>query len=444
MQTLVVFCLIALSMLAAIAPTASAQHAVERFTLDNGLRVTLWPTPAPPATSGPPLVCVALLFDIGERHDPPGRSGMAHLIEHLLVTAGTAEHPPTTVEELGARYNNQFNAQTGEDYTLVASVARADLLDEELRLYAARLRSLRATTQDLARELPRVDEELRNMRGGIPFLGLLNETKHAVLPLQPGARKGGVIEQLRDIQPDEIHARLADLYTGANARLVVVGAFDAKAVREAVTELFGPVAAGGRIGEPAPRDDATRETVRMRGSRESLAPSVCLAFPMPSPQDPRYPAALVIAARLMERFPPELRDGRWAPPPAQWTPLDQPEVMFLLLPIGTGEEPDAAIARADSIVRAIALRSMTKADATRAKNSYGLMLRMTAHAPALAAMNPYFAAIALGRAEQLGVPSATLGAKVDRVDDDALRACYEGVFAPSARGAGLWTAPPPP
>lgn len=444
MQTLAAFCLITLGVLATIAPAGPARHAVERFTLDNGLRVTLWPTPAPPASDGPPLACVALLFDIGERHDPPGRSGMAHLVEHLLVTAGTAEDAPTTVEELGARYNNQFNAQTGEDYTLVASVVRADRLDEELRLYAARIRSLRITPEDLARELPRLDAELRNMSGGIPFLGLLNRTKHSILPLQPGARKGGVIDQLRDIQPDEIRARLADVYAGANARLVVVGAFDAETIRAAVRQRFEPPGAGRRIGEPAQRDDASREVVRMRGDRDALAPSVCLAFPMPSPADPNYPAALVIAARLVERFPAEQRDGRWSPPPAQWAPLDQPEVMHLLLPIGTGEDTESAVARADSIVRAVALRPMAAADATRAKNTYGLALRMTAHPPALAARNPYFAAIALARSEQLGVPHAALPGALDRVDDDALRACYDAVFAPRARGVGVWSVAAPP
>lgn len=427
-----------LILLATLSPRAVAQHSLEHFTLDNGLRATLWPT------TGGSVACVLVLHDIGERHDPPGRSGLAHLLEHVLVTAATSERGATTAEALAARYNNQFNAQTGEDSTLIAGVVNAAELDEELRLAASRMRSLRVTREDLERELPRVEAEVGNMWGGIPFLGLMNRVKHAALPLQVGARKGGVIEQLRDVTPEELQQRHDALYLAANTRLVVVGAFDGQAVRARIKELFADIPSGLAPGPPAARAEPIREVVRMSGQRDSLAPSVCFAFPMPSPTDDHYPAALVIAARLLERFRHEMRDGRWTPPPAQWAPLDQPEVMFLFVPMGAGEEPNPSIARLDSIVRTIATRPMSRADATRAMNNFGLMLRATPISQAMAAGNPYFAAITIGRAEQLGTPGPALAQRVSLVDDDALAACYEAVFAPGVRGAGVWTVAPPP
>lgn len=423
-----------------IAGAATAQPGLDRFTLDNGLRVTLWPT------TGGSVACVLVLHDVGERHDPPGLSGMAHLLEHVLVTAATSERESTTYEALAARYNNQFNAQTGEDYTLIAGVVNAGELDEELRLAASRMRSLRITPEDLAREIPRVEHELRNMWGEIPFLGLMNRVKHETLPLQDGARKGGVIEQLRDLTPEELQRRHASHYGAAGARLVVVGAFDGPSTRARIETLFGdaPSGATDAAGPPAARAEPARTLVRMSGQRDALAPSVCFAFPMPAPTDDHYPAALVIASRLLERFRHEMRDERWAPPQAQWTPLDQPEVMFLLVPMGTGEEPELAIARLDSIVRTIAMRPMSRADASRATTNFGLMLRATPLTPAMAAGNPYFAAVAIGRAEQMGTPGPGLAQLLSRVDDDALAACYEAVFAPGVRGAGLWTVTPPP
>src|SRR5262245_30057359 len=62
------------------------------FRLDTGLRVDLY------ATSRGEKAALALLFDVGADHDPPGRSGMAHLVEHLLVTSGRAGKPGRTID----------------------------------------------------------------------------------------------------------------------------------------------------------------------------------------------------------------------------------------------------------------------------------------------------------------------------------------------------------
>src|SRR5262245_41015194 len=64
------------------------------FRLDNGLRVDLY------ATSRGDNAAYALLFDVGADHDPAGRSGMAHLVEHLFSTAGRGGKPARTVEQL--------------------------------------------------------------------------------------------------------------------------------------------------------------------------------------------------------------------------------------------------------------------------------------------------------------------------------------------------------
>jgi zinc protease len=82
------------------------------FRLDNGLHVELL------ATSRGDKAALALLFDVGADHDPSGRSGMAHLVEHLFSTAGAAGKPARTIDQLAAQYGRDFHASTAADHTV--------------------------------------------------------------------------------------------------------------------------------------------------------------------------------------------------------------------------------------------------------------------------------------------------------------------------------------
>jgi zinc protease len=419
--------LLILSVLLLICAPGRAQEGVERFRLDNGVRVTLWPVPSAQT------VAVITLFDIGERNDPIGGSGTAHFLEHLLCTAATPESEATTYEEIAARYQGQFNAQTGEDYTLIAFVTAEDRVDGDLRVAVGRLRDLRITQADLDREVPRVELELRNMHDAISILGLLNAAKQAALPMHQDARKGGVIEQVAVQSIDNLKSRLARYYGGANTHLVLVGGFDLDTVRTQIKELFAELPEGEPPPAPAPRLARAQKPILLERDQNDEPGTVCLAFPMPAPSDDRYPAAVLIASRLSELWPPAMNPG--AKPFVQWAPLDQPEAMFLVAPIEPGESDEQAIARLDRLVRDAALSPANPTDAFNALQRYGMMLGATPLPPFVAAQNPYFAALVLGRGEQLGTPGPALAVKIRKVGNDALRTAYAAHFAPTARGA---------
>ena len=73
------------------------------------------------------------LYGVGGDHDPQGRSGLAHLVEHVYVTAAAGETPSRTAEEYFQRYRAGCNAQTGDRYTVIATVFGKGELDGELR-----------------------------------------------------------------------------------------------------------------------------------------------------------------------------------------------------------------------------------------------------------------------------------------------------------------------
>jgi hypothetical protein len=124
-----------------------------------------------------------------------------------------------------------------------------------------------------------------------------------------------------------------------------------------------------------------------------------------------------------------------AKPFVQWTPLDQPEAMFVVAQIEPDESSEHAIARLDEAVRNAALAPANPTDAFNAVQRYGMMLGATPLPPFIAAQNPYFAALVLGRGEQLAAQGPVLAVKIRQIDNDALRAAYAAHFAPTVRVA---------
>jgi len=112
----------------------SPSYAVERLTLDNGLRVVLAPD------RQAPVVAVAVLYDVGIRSEPEGRTGFAHLFEHLMfqgsATLDKLEHFKY-VQSAGGT----LNGSTHLDYTNYFEMLPSSALERALFLEAARIRS---------------------------------------------------------------------------------------------------------------------------------------------------------------------------------------------------------------------------------------------------------------------------------------------------------------
>jgi predicted Zn-dependent peptidase len=111
---------------------------VERFALDNGLRVVVSPDPSSP------VVAVAVYYDVGMRSEPEGRTGFAHLFEHLMfqgsASLGKTEHF-TYVQGSGGT----LNGSTHVDYTNYYEVLPSNAAELALFLEADRMRSVALT-----------------------------------------------------------------------------------------------------------------------------------------------------------------------------------------------------------------------------------------------------------------------------------------------------------
>lgn len=391
----------------------------ESFRLPNGLTVLVRPV------AGAAQAAVAVLYSVGSDHDPEGRSGMGHLLEHLYVTSAAGTARARTADEYFAAYPAGANAQTGEKYTVIASVVPKASLEAELKDAAARMGDLRIGAADLDRERPRLLEELENMFGGIPELGARNLAAGAVRPPPRGGRKGGLPAHLAAMTVEELTERWKKHYKPANAILVVAGGCEAGAVKAMVSRHFEAIPAGEPAGAPASPGRPRLGTVEKASGNGRAA---AVAYAAPDPGSDLYPAFLVLVARLWGK-------GRETYP-VLFAPLDDPSTLSVGVRPGAGETDEAALARLDAFVAGAVGPPLRGDDAAGTLNAFGFLLGLSDVPDAALAQNPYGVAFSLGRRRQLGLDPALLRESIRNVKEgDLCRA--RDLFSPARRAAAL-------
>jgi zinc protease len=387
---------------------AKALPAAATTKLENGLHIILKPVPS--ATS----VALVVLFDIGEDQDPAGSSGLAHLVEHIYLTAAAGSRRSRNFEEFVSSYPLGWNAQTGSDYTVLATVFTPGNIEAELAEAAARLKGLHAAENDLNREKPRVIMELRNMYAGLPALAGLNNGRELVRPSPNGGRKGGRENEVAAITLAQIRDRLSTFYKPANATLVLAGSFVEKKTRSLVERLFVDIPRGKESPEIPPGKKPLQKTARqleLRCDRPGAGPLAFLVFRAPGPKDPLYPAFLLLASRLTTRAW-KLGAGSLT---LHFAPLDDPEVLGISTAFRTGETGKAAVARLREFVRVSIRQPKGPADVLAAKNVFGFFLGFPGFPEAAFSQNLYGLAFSLARRQQLDIDGIRLRNMIEKV-----------------------------
>ena len=143
---------------------------MERFRLENGLRVVLAPD------RSVPVVAVTVSYDVGMRNEPQGRTGFAHLFEHLMFQ-GSANVPKMEHARLVQAAGGTFNGSTHQDYTNYYEALPAEALERALFLEADRMAAPAITEENLRNQIDVVKEEIRvnvlnRPYGAFPWLQL--------------------------------------------------------------------------------------------------------------------------------------------------------------------------------------------------------------------------------------------------------------------------------
>ena len=421
------------------AARARTRHRRRRgqFSLDNGLTVRIRPI------QGAGNVALLVLYKVGGDHDPQGRSGLAHLVEHLYVTAAAGAEPARTAEAFFQRYRAGCNAQTGDRYTVIATVFPKGDLEKELTEAAARMGDLRITAADLDREKPRLLDEVSNMFGRFPALGAVNIARELIRPTPRGGRKGGLPEHVQAITLDDVRAHWKRYYKPRNAILVLAGAVDEAAARQAVTAHFAKLEPGDEVPEPgepgSPKAGAVRE-LAVKSLQPQAEPVACLAYAAPEPGSELYAPFLVLVARFWAASAQPGGGGGTGQPSVYFPLLEDPAVLGVSATAKPGETAPQAIARLESFVADTIAPPLRDDERASARQTFAFFLG-TAEIPDFAlAQNPYGAALSLARREQLGIDSLKLNRAFDALTERDLRRAAGEIFAP-ARHAGAFISP---
>ena len=258
---------------AAQATLPALSAGLQQRRLANGLTLLALPM------AGTASVSVQLWYRVGGKDDPPGRSGFAHLFEHLMFKSTrhmAAEQFDRLTEDVGGT-NNAF---TAEDMTVYQSVVPANHLEPLLWAEGERMANLNVDQAGFEREREVVKEEYRQRVLADPYGRLMNAIPVYGYQRHPYKRPViGSIEDLDAASLQEVRDFHRAYYRPDNAALIVAGRFDPGRLDAWVERYFGSI--------PAPREPVPRVAVaeprRLRDEQHRLA----------APQAP-LPAALVI------------------------------------------------------------------------------------------------------------------------------------------------------
>ena len=187
-------------------------------------------------------VSVQVWYDVGSKEDPPGRSGLAHLVEHLMFKA-TRDMPSEYIDQLTERVGGFGNASTNLDYTEFHETVPASQLEPILWAEAQRMDALVLQPADLASERAVVGQELRQTVLDDPYGRLfLFDIPAAAFAAAPNQRPAiGSLSDLAAATLDDVQAFHARYYRPDNATLLVVGRFDPRMLGASVDAYFGAI-----------------------------------------------------------------------------------------------------------------------------------------------------------------------------------------------------------
>jgi len=261
--------------------------------LPNGLTVIL------SEDHSTPIVHLAIWYHVGSKDERKGRTGFAHLFEHMMFK-GSKNVEPEQHTSMISSVGGQANAFTTEDTTVFWQTVPAQYLPMVLWLEADRMATLRIDEETFTNEREVVKEERRMRIENQPYGRLQEIVYDQAFTVHP--YKHPTIGSMADLEA----ASVADVrefyetyYVPENATLCLVGAFDGAQALELITKRFGPVPRAARpIVRNIPTEPAKTQERRVTIEEEWPLPAVVVAHHITYDGDPdSYP--LHVASKIL-------------------------------------------------------------------------------------------------------------------------------------------------
>jgi len=377
--------LIGLSVLAGMPGGLPAQEpariALETYTLDNGLKVILAPD------RSTQVVSVDVWYNVGSRNETRGRTGFAHLFEHMMFQ-GSANVKKAEHFQLVERAGGSNNGSTAEDRTNYYEELPSNRLNLGLWLEADRMRSLAITDSSFANQREAVKEERRLRVDNQPYTGAIFEGMYALadsascFPYSHSII--GSMDDLNAARVPDVKAFFDLYYSPNNATLTVVGDFDTGATKALIQQYFGGIPRGA---EPPPVECQNRfgpGTIRRTwpDAKASL-PGVLVAYRVPEYKSEDTPAIELLTTILGQGESSRInnvvvRDKKLAQAAIVLTnpaaPRRGPGVLLALGIANQGITPDSLERGLSEEFARVVREGVSESELAKAKNGYRTQL----------------------------------------------------------------------
>ena len=355
---------------------AEAQTRAADFTLSNGLRVIVVPD------NRSPVVTHMVWYKVGAADEPPGVSGIAHFLEHLMFKS-TEKIANGEFSKIISRLGGQDNAFTGHDVTAYYQRVAKDRLKTVMEMEADRMVNLRLDEKEVLTERDVILEE-RRMRVEQNPSSILDEQMSAALYLAHPYRLPviGWAHEMAKLSREDALRHYKRFYAPNNAVLVVTGDVSPTEVRDLADRIYGVIPANPNVtAQPRPAEPPQRAPRRVdlkdpragkpSWQRQYLAPSYLTAEPgeaealdllmkiATSGATSRLYRSLVVDQHLASSA------GGWYSGSAR----DSGKVSVYAVP-GDGVAIDKLEAGVDAVLAEIIAKGVTEAELDRAKKGY--------------------------------------------------------------------------
>ena len=282
----------------------------EKYQLKNGMRVVL------SQDKSVPVVGVYLIYGVGARAEEKGRTGFAHLFEHMMFQ-GSANAPKGRHFKLVESNGGTLNGSTHPDYTDYFEILPSNKLAVGLWLEADRMRALAITEENLDNQKEAVKQERRLSFDNQPYATAIVDHWPQISFRNWGNSHSliGSFEDLNAATVKDVATFFKTHYAPNNAVLALVGDIDTAETKKLVETYFGDIEPQPQPQPPdlsEPRDVQTRSEVYL----DPLAqvPAVVIGYPGPPRRSPEYYALgmldILLTGGESSRFQQNLVKGK--------------------------------------------------------------------------------------------------------------------------------------
>jgi predicted Zn-dependent peptidase len=268
---------------------------LEEFTLTNGLRVVLSPDRAIP------VVSVAVYYDVGSRNEREGRTGFAHLFEHMMFQ-GSENVPKAAHFQYIFNAGGTMNGTTSTERTNYFQTLPSNYLPLVFWLESDRMRSLKVTQENLDNQRNAVQEEKRLRYDNQPYVNAFLRMNELIFTNPANAHSTiGSMEDLDAATIDDVQEFFRIYYAPNNAVMTIVGDFDNNEARALIEKYFGNIPAQP---DPPPVDVSEPEDVAFLEEtfHDALAPAPAfvVGWKIPERRTPEFYALSLAGTLLFE------------------------------------------------------------------------------------------------------------------------------------------------